>query len=368
MRILKIIHTMGHGGAENIFRWLAWRLRKEGIEVIAGIPLNNNPSNKENWITPALEELGIPYEHFDKTGSGFKLLKSLYCLIKKVQPDIVHSHLLDSNFYSAIVCRSMNIPHVCTEHGDISFKSAPSIRIKFALLSLFTHSIICVSEAVRRRAARIAVFSSKLGLIYNGIVLSEGAGSTFRQEFGIPGESLLIGNVGNLYPVKGQQYLIHAFARFLEPFPGSYLVLVGRGDEKKSLEELRARLGIPSNRVIFTGFRADVGNILNALDIYVQPSLSEGLPVSLLEAMSIGIPVIATDVGGVAEILGKGEHGLLISPESENDIYMSLMNIAQNIKVFKEKAITSKMMVREKFSLDTMVYQHIALYERVLKN
>src|SRR5689334_10993439 len=122
MKVLQIIHTQGHGGAENIFRWLAWRIRREGINVVAGIP-EKNGSAKEYWIGPALEELNVPYVTFDKNGSGLNLLKSIKRLIENVQPDIVHSHLLDSNFYSALACRRLSMPHICTEHGDIALKT-----------------------------------------------------------------------------------------------------------------------------------------------------------------------------------------------------------------------------------------------------
>jgi glycosyltransferase involved in cell wall biosynthesis len=367
MRVLKIIHTMGHGGAENIFRWLAWQLRQEGIDVVAGIPLNNDPSNPENWITPALEELNVPYKTFDKTGNAFDLLRNISAMIKTVQPDIVHSHLLDSNFYSSVACRWLSVPHVCTEHGDISFKGTLSDRIKFSFLSLLSDSVICVSEAVRNNAMRITPFKGKLGIVYNGIHFQKESVSNFRGEFGIPPEALLIGNIGNLYPVKGQQFLIDAFSRLLTSFPHACLVLVGRGNERDNLMNQIARFAIPDGKVILTGFRTDIGNILKSLDVYVQPSLSEGLPVSLLEALSAGVPVIATDVGGVAEVLGKNKYGLLVPPNSPDDLYEGMMEVVRNLGVFRAKSKVSQMMVRDRFSLDAMTRRYVEIYENVLK-
>jgi glycosyltransferase involved in cell wall biosynthesis len=367
MRVLKIIHTMGHGGAENIFRWLAWQLKREGIDVVAGIPRQKDPYS-ENWITPALKELDIPYETFDKSGTAFDLFKNLRSLIARIRPDIVHSHLLDSNFYSSLACRSLSISHICTEHGDIAIKNDFSERIKFVLLSMLSKSVICVSEAVRRHASRFTPFSGKLGLVYNGISFSDDRGSTCRKEFGIPTDALLIGNVGNLYLVKGQRFLVEAFSHFLEFFPNSYLLFVGRGSEKENLQNQVDRLGISSEKVIFTGFRSDVGNILRSLDIYVHPSLSEGLPVSLLEALSSGVPVIATNVGGVAEILGNNEHGILVPPGSSDDLYECMMKVAGNLHIFKEKSTVSQRMVRDKFSLDAMAQKYIEIYECVLGN
>jgi glycosyltransferase involved in cell wall biosynthesis len=368
MKVLKIIHTMGHGGAENIFRWLAWKLRQEGLDVVAGIPLNNDTANGENWITGALEELGIPYEKFDKTGNAVDLLRNIKILIERIRPDIVHSHLLDSNFYSSLVCKRLSVPHVCTEHGDVSMNKSISAKMKFLLLTVLTKKIVCVSEAVRKNTARVVLFPNKLMLIHNGIAVQEVKESTFRTEVGIPDNALVIGNVGNLYPVKGQRYLIEAFSQLTESYPESYLVLVGRGSERRTLQTIGEELGIPPKRLIFTGFRRDVSNIIGSFDIYVQPSLSEGLPLSLLEAMSIGIPVIATDVGGVAEIIGNDERGMLVPPYSPGELLSCLNKVARHMFEFNQKAQTTKQFVRDKFSLDSMSLRYIELYEDILRD
>ena len=111
-----------------------------------------------------------------------------------------------------------------------------------------------------------------------------------------------------------------------------------------------------------------MGNILNALDIYVQPSLSEGLPVALLEAMSAGVPVIATDVGGVAEIVGKDTYGLLVRPGSSEELFSALVRIAENTGAFKTVSVASKKMVQERFSLDAMARHYAELYKKILGN
>ncbi len=154
MRVLKIIHTMGHGGAENTFRWLAWQLKEEGVQVVAGIPKFNSKKHKENWIGSALEEMKVPIETYHKEGHGITFGKNLYCLINKIKPEIVHSHLLDSNFYSSLVSRWSSIPHISTEHGDVALLPSLNYKIKFSLTSIFSNSIVCVSEAVKRKAKK----------------------------------------------------------------------------------------------------------------------------------------------------------------------------------------------------------------------
>ena len=368
MKVLKVIHTMGHGGAENIFRWLALGLKREGVEIIAGIPADMGPGRHENWIDPALAELGIPRVYFDKTGRALAMLKSMTQMIARVKPDIVHSHLLDANFFSSIACRFLDIPHVCTEHGDIRIKTRVPSRIKFALLPFLSKSVVCVSESLRRTAVSrcLAPGKRKLRTIYNGITFPEKSKSTFRKEQGIPDNALVVGNVGNLYPVKGQRYLIEAFHRFLAIAPEAYLVLVGRGDEEYLLRRQTADFKSGADRVIFTGFRGDVANILNALDIYVQPSLSEGFPVAVLEALSLDLPVIATAVGGVPEIITGEASGLLVSPGSAASIFAALKQIFEAQDLALDRSQKAGAFVRTRFSVPRMTGDYLNLYSRLV--
>ncbi|MBP1750312.1 MAG: glycosyl transferase, group 1, partial [Deltaproteobacteria bacterium] len=228
MKVLKIIHTQGHGGAENTFRWLAWGLIQEGVEVTAAIP-ETIALQDETWINSALKELNIPHLTFNKSGSPSQLLMNMGAIIDTVKPDIVHSHLLDSNFYSSLASRRRGIPHISTEHGDVSLGQTISSRVKYGLISLCSRFIVCVSHAVRLKASRLIPVRSKLKTIYNGIHFIESCASSFREEFQIPRSGFLIGNVGNLYPVKGQKYLVRAFSELVRTCSAEvYLVLVGR--------------------------------------------------------------------------------------------------------------------------------------------
>jgi len=366
VKVLKIIHTLGHGGAENTFRWLAWGLRCKGVEVVAAIPRVNYPQ-EENWIAPALSELEVPYITFDTAGSHWQLFKNIGFVIDQVRPDVVHSHLLDSNFYSSLACRRRSIPHISTEHGDVSLKQTITSRIKYALISICSQSITCVSDAVKEKASRVVYIRCKLKTVYNGIHFMESCESTFRSEFGIPQRGILIGNVGNLYPVKGQKFLVRAFAELLRSCPvDAYLVLVGRGIERENLQGLVRDLCIPVGRVLFTGFRNDIQNILNAIDLYIQPSLSEGHPLAVLEAMSLGIPVIASAVGGIPEIIGQDKYGTLVAPASCEDLDRAMRECLLNHDYFLERAREAQEYTRQTFSIEKMTCDYIGVYRQAL--
>lgn len=364
MKIMKIIHTLGHGGAENAFRWLAYGLQQEGVEVVAAIP-ETDAARKKGWIATALEEVAIPYVTFDKRGSPIRMLRNMADLIDRVRPDIVNSHLLDSNFYSSLVCRSKAIPHVCTEHGDLLFVRGTTARIKYFSIAACSQLVVCVSDAVRKRAARI-IPDHKLVTVPNGIRFFKPGLSTFRAEFGIPSTAVLIGNVGNLYPVKGQKYLVDAFAGLLSTQPESRLALVGRGSEEKNLKKQVQDLDIPEGRVIFTGFRDDVENILNGLNLYVQPSLSEGHPLAVLEAMSLGIPVIASAVGGIPELFERERYGALVAPGSSEALLAVLHSYFRHTLAFHDKGAAARDHVKEAFTIGQMAGKYIGFYERIL--
>lgn len=365
MKVLKIIHTLGHGGAENTFRWLAWGLQRKGVEVIAAIPRVSYPQ-EENWLASALSAQGVPFITFDKQGSPRQLLKNITAVINQVQPDVVHSHLLDSNAYSALACWRNSIRHVCTEHGDVSFNKTAVSKVKYGLISLCSDFVICVSDAVRKSASRVILNKSKLKTIYNGVHFMEKNGSSFRLEFNIPEDAVLIGTVGNLYPVKGHKYLIRAFADICFSYPQTFLVLVGRGGEENNLKQLVADLNIPGNRVLFTGFRNDIENIMNAFDLYVQPSLSEGHPVAVLEAMSLGIPIIATAVGGIPEIIGQDRYGTLVHPESWEELHRCIEDYLHCPDMFLEKSSDARNYTRDAFSVEKMACNYIDVYQQAL--
>jgi len=366
MKVLKIIHTLGHGGAENTFRWLARGLRIKGVEVVAAIPAVSD-AQQENWIAPALEELELPYLTFNTNGSPWQLFRTITAVIDLVRPDIVHSHLLDSNFYSALACLNRSVPHICTEHGEVSLDMTAISRLKYGLISICSSCIACVSESVRDNSSRVVWNHEKLKTVYNGIHLLEKRPSSFRTEFKIADSAVLIGNVGNLYPVKGQKYLVKAFHELLRSSSADlYLVLVGRGGELDNLLSLAGELGIPKERMLFTGFRNDIQNILNALDLYVQPSLSEGHPVAVLEAMSLGIPVIATAAGGNTEVVGQDSYGRLIKPASWEDLYRVMGEYLGSPGIFLEKACLARSRVRAEFSIEQMVLNYIDVYQQTV--
>ena len=182
-----------------------------------------------------------------------------------------------------------------------------------------------------------------------------------RREFGFATDDFVLGYVGNFAPGKGHIQLVEAFAKIVSDIPKARLFFVGRG----MLPEVEiAASKLPAGKVIFAGWRNDISACLNAMGVFVQPSLSEAFSQVLIEAMGVGLPVIATDVGGANEVIENGVNGILIAPNDTDRIYQEILKLYRDEPLRKMIADAGRRSVRERFTADQMVERHIGLYER----
>ena len=197
-----------------------------------------------------------------------------------------------------------------------------------------------------------------------GIVLEtfaeSGNAERYRSELKLRPEIKVIGSIGRLTSEKGHRYLLEAFPAVLRKFPDSKLLLVGDGNLREKLLMRAKKLGITES-VIFLGYKKDIKPLLSIMDIFVFPSLTEGFGMALLEAMAMGVPIIASKVGGIPEIIKEGETGVLVKPKSSSEIAEAI------IKLLSEKEISHRMKARSKeevrrFSVEEMVRKYENLY------
>lgn len=303
----------------------------------------------------------LPLKYLISFRSYFMYLsiKPLISKLTKIDREncILHTHtLLPDGFAGALIKRKFGIPHICTIHGsDINITPFENklnrIFAKYALRGC--DHIIVVSNKLKEKILSIENKLSNITTIYNGADPNEFRHihkDTARRMLGMTKQNKIILYIGNLIAIKGINNLIKAFAKLLNNYDkkeSMTLLLIGDGDERGNLTTLAKTLQVEDN-VSFLGAKPheEISLWLNAADIFVLPSLSEGFPLVIPEAMMCGVPIVATDVGGISEAIINKNTGLLIEPNDVNAIYEAIslylkdeqftQDIVRNAKSFSE--------------------------------
>ncbi|NOZ26037.1 MAG: glycosyltransferase, partial [Nitrospirae bacterium] len=305
MRRLKVLHLIsskGLYGAERVVVELCKGLLKRGdCQPVVGVIMNEyNPhaevaeearaNNIETFVFPCRSQFDL------------KLARSIRSFVREKRIDIVHCHGYKSNFYG-LFASVKNVPAVTTNHNWL--RSHWRLKVYCFLDSLWIRyfgRIVAVSEGVKNDMLRFGVPEEKIVVIDNGIDLGrfDGRVSTgsLRTEFGLNGDEKVVGTIGSLGHEKGHVYLLKAARDIVRAGDSVRFLIVGDGPLRDELKRMVVELGIEES-VTFTGYRKDVPELLSVMDIFVLPSVKEGLPMVLLEAMASKKPVIATRVGAV---------------------------------------------------------------------
>ncbi|MBM9605725.1 glycosyltransferase [Desulfopila inferna] len=331
MKILQIIGSLHIGGAERVVYKLAKSLTERGheIEILC--------VREKGIIAEKLVEEGIPVSCADY-GSGdsvFSHMKNLRSLILDSRCDLAHSHGTAAMVSLAPFYAFGRMPPlVHTFH----FGNYPHLPRKYMfierLMSFYAKKLVAVSDHQRRAIIHYhKVRESKIETIWNGVENPEPANrllkDKYREEFSLSKENVVIGCVAVLSRQKGLTYLLAAAKNILDQYPQTCFLIVGGGPLEEDLQKEADSLGIGES-VIFTGWRDDAWQILTLFDIFILPSLWEGLPVVLVEAMAAGKPVVVTNVGDNAKLMGQNERGLLIEPRDVRAIETGLKEFLDN--------------------------------------
>jgi glycosyltransferase involved in cell wall biosynthesis len=229
---------------------------------------------------------------------------------------MLHTHDFRSDLYGLIAARRLGIPAVATCHGWIanSLKGHMYVRIDKRLLRRFDR-VIVVSERMRGQLRAAGVDETRIAVIPNALVVGNyqprRGDPAVRLEWSVSPSAKLVANIGRLSPEKGQAPFLRAAAVLAQERPDAHFALVGIGPDEASLRRLAGELGI-ADRVIFAGYRSDMQAVYDSVDLVVQSSSTEGMPNVILEALLMRVPVVATDVGGTAEIVEDGRSGRLV--------------------------------------------------------
>jgi glycosyltransferase involved in cell wall biosynthesis len=273
------------------------------------------------------------------------------------------------NAYGAMLSRITGVPLVATVHGKGYYGERAHRRLAYRLVARRAFRMVAVSRDVGRYLTASLGVRGAVETIYNGIdtarlVRPEGR-ARLRAELGLGPHQPVVGAIGNLFPVKGHTYLVRAAARLAARFPDLTVLLSGRPLLEAELTAEARALGV-ERQVRFLGFRDDVPALLDAMDVFVLPSLSEGLSMSLLEAMAAGKPVVATDVGGNPELVVDGQTGLLVPARDPEALAVAIGRVLGDRALAARLGDSARRRVLGEFGVDRMVARYVGLYDTML--
>lgn len=368
-KILHIIWALPFGGAERQVVTIASSLQSDGYDVEVVCLTEGGP------LADELTAKNIPVHILHKkAGLDIKMLFRLTSLIKKIKPDVVHTHIFTSNFWGRLAAFfAGRIPCVVHEHSTATLDNNKRLFFDKRLLWI-SDKIIAVSKDIYNRFLNEAKYpKDKLTTIYNGIPFEENdvefSPKELKKSIGAEKDDLLIGIVSLVEPRKDHKLFLKSAVEILKTKPNAIFIVAGDGPMLLEIKEFADTLGI-SKKVSFLGWRDDIRPLISILDVYVSSSTTEGISIALLEAMYSKTPAVVTPVGGNIELVKDMETGLLANVGDGPD---------RNPKILAEKIIwalehpkerntivdNANKMVREKFSHKAMMEKIKQIYDKV---
>ncbi len=364
LRIAMMLESDGPGGAEMMVFRLTEELRQRGHVVV---PVG--PSNGIGWLGDLFRGVGVSQEYFqirrpvDPGG-----VRGLVRLFREHRIDAVHSHEFTMAVYGAAAARLLRLPHLITMHGG--FRSCTAVRRRIALRWAMRNSAhtVMVSRATQRQfATDLGLDGGRFTVVPNGVTQQSGSPDKVRAEFGIrPDERVLLA-VGTLERHKGHQILLEALSyleREKQRVPWRLIIAGGRGgDQHNSLIEFAEEAGL-SDRVHVVTNRNDIPDLLALADIFVMPSLIEGLPMALLEAMIAKKTIIASATSGIPEAIESGREGILVTPGDIGSLSRGLQALLTDSARRAALAEAASERAHREFTVQVMADRYEELYVR----
>ena len=357
MRIVHINSESTWGGGEAQTCHLICGLQSRGIENTLIAP----PGSQ---IARRIAEEGVRVVEQSMHGEwDVAAIVRLTRILRNLHPDVLQLHTSHAHALGLLAGRLAGIEHiVATRRMDLAIKG-PLAALKYRRID----RVVAISEIVQSMLLAAGVPQDRITLIYSAVDCPEHyPQGDLRAHLGLDSETPVIGTAATLTRRKGHQYLFDAVRTLKERFPRVRLLVAGEGPQESELRDLAARLGL-DKEIIFLGFRRDIPQLLNTLDVFVLASLKEGLGVALLEAACAGRPIVATNVGGIPEIIKDRQTGLLVPPADSRALAEKLTYLIEHPEQARNLGSNASAFVRDRFSVKTMVESYIRLYQALVK-
>jgi glycosyltransferase involved in cell wall biosynthesis len=360
VRIVQFVENLARGGLERMAVDLALELSRRGHQV--SFVCLHDPGA----LAAEAEAAGLSVTALRKP-PGFSL-KTLYTLVRhfrSLRPDVVHTHNGGVHHYAAVAARLAGVQClVCTRHGPVSSTGVPYNERWFRMVSPWTDRIFHVSEHTRRHLIEAGGLPlERSEVLHNGILLER---YTSRPaQVGAHYPSLRFGTLGRMVPVKGHSILLEAFATVAAALPGATLRITGGGVLQPELEAQARQLGL-QDRVFIEDLNPDAPGVLANLDAFVFPSLNEGLPLVILEAMACGLPIVSTLVGGVPEVAPDGEAAWYCPPGDAAALAGRMLEAAGSLEELQRRGAAARSIAIARHGFDRMVDRYETAYRTIV--
>ena len=362
VRVVEVLATGTNGGAQEHVYSLVTRMDRERYDVRV-VSLSHGSSVRR--LEKAGIEVGVIDEPDDRVA-----VEALAEMLAPLEPEVVHNHM-----YRAEVVGTKAALHLgemgCRRPAVISTVHSSRVRCAddrqtLRTLTPLMDRLIVVSWAIEQKIREEGRFGAPVSLIYNGVDLQrynhQQPCCTLHDDYRIPETSPIVGVVARLEAEKGHRPLVDAWPLVLAAHPEAWLLIVGEGSERNALDAQAASLGI-SGRVVFTGRREDVPAVTAALDVAVLPSYREAQGLSVLEAMALSRPVVASNVGGIPEMIDDGVSGLLVPPGDCEALAAAIIRLLSDHPLADMIAKRGHDLVHNRFCIELMTNSIEALYD-----
>ena len=352
------------GGLESVLVGLALGLHRRGTGVTVATVVKSDPDGSP--VIRRLRDGGVPVYPIVVPHRGYlRERRAVRRLLEAQRPDIVHTHGYRPDLLDSGIARGMGIPTVTTIHGSslMSWRTAVYEAMEYRLARRFD-AVLAVSRPLIAELRRVRVPPDRIHLVPNAWdgrsqLLSR---AEARSALGLPGDAFVVGWVGRLIPVKGCDVFLRAVSRLCDPTV--HASIIGSGPQRERLDALAAQNGL-AGRVHFHGCREGAANLFRAFDVWVLSSRSEGTPMVLFEAMAAGVPIVATEVGGVGDVVSQSE-ACLVRPDDPEALAACLQDIRSGRLCTRERVAAARARLLERHGTEQWIEQHVRVYRELL--
>lgn len=369
LRIALMLESDGPGGTEVLLLQLAEQLRRRGHHV-----LHVGPDDGQGWLGRRFCDRGFASETFSlrrpidkRFVNGFvRTVGGLVRTLRRFDVDVVHSHEFTMSYYGAVASKWVGRPHIITHHSNLYFSQRWRRRVVMRWACRNASAVVAVSDVSRFELERgLGLPAGSVGVVYNGVEFRRGDREPVRRELHVHPSEVVVVSLGRMEPRKGHIVLLEALATIgrRRPDLAWRLVIAGqdRYDTARGLREF-ARVHRIDDRVHLLGHREDISNLLAAGDVFAMPSLHEGLPLALLEAMHAGLPVVATAVGGIPEAVTTDVDGLVVPARDAAALAEALERLLGDTALRRTLSDRGRRRAQSTFSVEAMAVAYERLY------